>query len=42
LAALAEAGVDEVILTLPYVARSMPELVDVAEEVHERFRAASI
>jgi probable F420-dependent oxidoreductase len=42
LAALAAAGVDEVILTLPYVARSMPELIDVATEFRELIRVASI
>jgi probable F420-dependent oxidoreductase len=42
LAALAEAGVTEVVLTLPFLARTMPELVDVAAEFHDCFRAAGI
>jgi probable F420-dependent oxidoreductase len=42
LAGLAEAGVDEVILTLPFLVGSLPELADLATEFHQRIREAGI
>jgi probable F420-dependent oxidoreductase len=42
LAALAEVGVEEVILTLPFLAVSVPELADLAAEFHQRIREAGI
>lgn len=42
LAALSEAGVEEIILTLPFLANSLPELEHLAAEFHEQIRAAGI
>jgi probable F420-dependent oxidoreductase len=42
LAALAEAGVEEIILTLPFPAGSLPELADLAAEFHQRIREAGL
>jgi hypothetical protein len=42
LAELAVGGVDEVILTLPFIANGINELNDLASEFHTRFRAAGI
>jgi probable F420-dependent oxidoreductase len=40
--ALGEAGVAEIILTVPNLARSVPHYVDLAEEFHQRIRQAGI
>jgi len=42
LARLAEAGVAEVVVTLPFLAASISELLDRSAEFHARFRAARI
>jgi probable F420-dependent oxidoreductase len=42
LAALAAAGVDEVILTLPLLADTVEAVIDIAAEVHQQIRAAGI
>jgi probable F420-dependent oxidoreductase len=42
LVALAEAGVEEIILTLPFLVGSVPELADLAAEFHQRIREAGI
>jgi hypothetical protein len=42
LAALAEAGVDEVILTLPFLAGSVPELADLAATFRQQILEAGI
>ena len=42
LAELAEVGVAEVVVTLPFLAGNVPELRDLSAEFHARFRAAGI
>jgi probable F420-dependent oxidoreductase len=42
LAALVDAGVEEIVLTLPLLARSTKELIDVAAQVHGKIRASGI
>jgi hypothetical protein len=37
-----KADITEVILTLPFLARTIPELADVAAEFHDCFRGAGI
>jgi len=39
---LSKVGVEEVVVTLPFLAGNVSELNDLAAQFHERFRAAGI
>ena len=42
IAALSEAGVSEIILTIPNLVRGVPEYTDLAAEFHQRIREAGL